>query len=127
MFKHTVTAVLLGLLFAGNAQAVTYGSFGQPGFTDRDTMGERARDFGGASLKPAPVGHQDGFPDTSARYGASGIAMAEVGVSRDVREFSDLAISVAPWSEPNAKDWLLILAGIGLVGLMVERNRRRLY
>lgn len=127
MFKHTVIAGLLGLLLAGNVQAATYGSFGQPGFTDRGTMSELARGFGGAKLKSAPVDPQDGLPDTPATYGASGIAMAEVGVSRDVKEFSDLAISVAPWSEPNAKDWLLILAGIGLVGLMVERNRRRLF
>ena len=127
MFKHTVIAVFLGLLFVGNAQAVTYGSFGQPGFTDRDTMGERARGFGGSTLKPAPLDPQGGLPDASASYGASGLAMAEAGVSRDVREFSDLAISVAPWSEPNAKDWLLILAGIGLVGLMVDQNRRRLF
>ncbi|MDP3584420.1 MAG: hypothetical protein Q8R61_04795 [Thiobacillus sp.] len=127
MFKHTVIAVLLGLLCAGNAQAVTYGSFGPPGFTDRDTMGERARGFGGATLKPAPADFQDGSPDTPAPYDASGIAMAEVGVTRDVKEFSDLAISIAPWAEPNAKDWLLILAGIGLVGLMVDRNRRRLF
>lgn len=127
MFKHTAIAVLFGLLCAGNAQAVTYGSFGQPGFADRDTMGELARSVGGASLRPTPVDHQGGVPDTSASYGASRIAMAEVGVTRDVKEFSDLAISVAPWSEPNAKDWLLILAGIGLVGLMVDRNRRRLF
>lgn len=127
MFKHFFIAALLGLLFAGNAQAVTYGSFSQPGFTDRDTMGEFARSLGGAALKPAPVGHQYGLPDTPASYGASGIVMAEVGVPRDVKEFFDLAISVAPWAEPNAKDWLLILAGIGLVGLMVERNRRRLF
>jgi len=126
MFKHTVIAVLLGLLFAGHAQAVTYGSFGQPGFTDRDTMGEVARRFGGATLKPAPVDYQGGLPDAPATYGAPGIAVAEVGVSRDVKEFSGLAISVTPRSEPNAKDWLLILAGIGLVGLMVDRNRRRL-
>lgn len=127
MFKHTVIAVLLGLLLAGNAQAVTHGSFGQPGFTDRDTVGELARGFGVSTLKPAPLDPQGELPDAPAPYGASGIAMAEVGVSRDVREFSDLAISIAPWSEPNAKDWLLILAGIGLVGLMVERNRRRLF
>jgi hypothetical protein len=127
MFKHTVIAVLLGLLCAGNAQAVTYGSFGQPGFTDRDTMGELARGFGGATLKPVPVDDQDGLPDAPATYGTPGIAMAEVGVPGNVKEFSGLAISVAPWSEPNAKDWLLILAGIGLVGLMVERNRRRLF
>jgi hypothetical protein len=127
MFKHTVTAVLLGLLFAGNAQAVTHGSLGQPGFTARSTMGERARGLGGSALKPAPLDPQGGLPDAPASYGASGIAMAEVGVSRDVKEFSDLAISIAPWAEPNAKDWLLILAGIGLIGLMVERNRRRLF
>ena len=127
MFKHTVIAVFLGLLFAGNAQAVTYGGFGQPGFADGGTMGELARGFGGATLKPALVDPQDGLPDASASYGASRIAMSEVGVSRDVKEFSDLAISIAPWSEPNAKDWLLILAGIGLVGLMVDRNRRRLF
>lgn len=105
MFKHIVITVLLGMLFAGHAQAVTYG--------DRDTMGEFARSIGGATLKPAPGDSQDG--------------LAEVGVTRDVKEFSDLMISVVPWSEPNARDWLLILAGIGLVGLMVERNRRRLF
>ena len=127
MLKHTVIAILLGLLLAGHAQAVTDGSFSQPGFADQGTLGELARRLGGATLKPAPVDHRDGLPDTSAGYGASGIATAEVGVPRDVREFSDLAISVAPWSEPNARDWLLIIAGIGLVGLMVERNRRRLF
>jgi hypothetical protein len=127
MFKHAAIVVLLGLLFAGNAQAVTSGSFSQPEHADRDTMGAVTRSLGGAPLKSAPVDHQVGLPDTPANYGASGIAMAEVGVTRDVKEFSDLAISVAPWLEPNAKDWLLILAGIGLVGLMVEQNRRRLF
>ena len=33
------------------------------------------------------------------------------------------ALSAAPVPEP--KDWMLMLAGIGLVGMMVERAKRR--
>lgn len=124
MFKHAAVAASLGLLFAGHALAVANGGFSQPGLTGRDTLGDVAGSFGGGARTTSSLDHEDGLPDAPATYDASGIAAAEVGVPGGAEEFSGLAISVAPVPEP--KDWLLLmLAGIGLVGLMVGRNRRR--
>jgi hypothetical protein len=36
----------------------------------------------------------------------------------------NVALSASPVPEP--RDWMLMLAGLGLVGLMVERAKRRL-
>lgn len=57
-----------------------------------------------------------GFADSSDAYFAYDAVLPALGGAGDA--------IYAPVPEP--KDWLLMLAGIGLVGLMVERSKRRM-
>ncbi|OYW63769.1 MAG: hypothetical protein B7Z32_11890 [Hydrogenophilales bacterium 12-64-13] len=56
-----------------------------------------------------------GFADSSDAYFAYDAVLPALGGAGDA--------IYAPVPEP--KDWLLMLAGLGIVGLMVERNKRR--
>jgi hypothetical protein len=86
-----------------------------------------------ATLPSVPLGWttgtSTGVHGFSHAYAAGGVSTMAFGVV-DVGDYNVTSalwldnVSVTPVPEP--KDWMLILAGVGLVGLMVERNRRRL-
>lgn len=66
------------------------------------------------------------FSRTFANAGTYSLVFAVVDTD-DVVNSSALAINnLAVTPVPEPRDWMLMLAGVGLVGLMVSRNRRRL-
>ncbi|MCA1925196.1 MAG: hypothetical protein LDL16_02825 [Thiobacillus sp.] len=66
------------------------------------------------------------FSQTVAASGVYSLVFAVVDTD-DVTNSSALGINnLAITPVPEPRDWMLMLAGIGLVGLMVGRNRRRL-
>jgi hypothetical protein len=92
MFKQTLVAATFGLLFTGQAPAMTNGGFGTPGLAGWDTLGDVAGGFGGAVLTTASIDYADDAPDAPGAYNVSGVAAAEAGVPGGIEEFSGLAI-----------------------------------
>ena len=106
MFKSTLFAAALGLLLVSlSAQAAVEVSSMEDSFIDLSypvSSGEPQ-----SSLVPGSSDAADAYStyDTPHGYASSADAM------------------VAPVPEP--KGWMMILAGLGLVGVMIERAKRR--
>lgn len=151
MFKPTLIAASLGLLFAGNALAVTNGNFSN-GLTGWAALGDVAVQSGAVWMTTASVAYEDDYPASTGAFnvtaasspyafstgvGGFSYTFANAGVQRlsfgvvDVNDYSATSalwldnVSVTPVPEP--KDWMLMLAGLGLVGLKVSRNRNRTF
>ena len=115
MFKHFLTAAAVGLLFVAvapvHAAAQTRTIYG---FVDSGSLlGQTYADsfsFDDAFLAGADTGWL--AVDNLAVAFAHGADMAGV----EPVSYSHV---------PEPRSWMLILAGIGLVGVMVERSKRR--
>jgi hypothetical protein len=77
MMKKTLLAASLGLLFAGNAMAVTNGSFNS-GLTGWTSLGDVAVISGAAMLTSASVASEDDFPDLAGAFNVSGTETAYI-------------------------------------------------
>ncbi|MDP2030726.1 MAG: hypothetical protein Q8K12_13890 [Thiobacillus sp.] len=130
MFEQTLIAAAFGLLFAGNALAVDHGHFAglagwqKPGAAQTEATPETT----------PTVAFEDAFPTAAGALNVSASESDDVvlpvagGVNQQgsyATQRSLLAKNVSVTRVPEPKDWLLILAGLGLVGVMVERTKRR--
>lgn len=132
MVKQTLIAAAFGLLFAGNALAVDNGHFA--GLAGWQKPGDVTAQSGAALMTTSSVTSEDGFPTVANAFNVSAFEMVDAGLpvagalNQDgnfVTESSLLAQNVSVTRVPEPKDWLLMLAGVGLVGVMVERAKRR--
>lgn len=78
MFKLTLIAASLGLLFAGNALAVTNGNFSN-GLTGWAALGDVAVQSGAVLMTTASVAYEDDYPASTGAFNVSGQAAAEAG------------------------------------------------
>lgn len=132
MFKQTLVAVAFGLLFAGNALAVDHGHFAR--LAGWQKPGDVAARSGAALMNMASVTSEDNSPAAAGAFNVSAPRMVDTGLpvagalnqaGNFATERSLLAQNVSVTRVPEPKDWLLMLAGVGLVGVMVERAKRR--
>lgn len=79
MFKSSILVAALGLIFAGNAMAVTNGSFSN-GLTGWSTLGDVAVQSGSILMTTASVGFEDDFPEAAGTFNASGNAAADLAL-----------------------------------------------
>jgi hypothetical protein len=87
MKKQGITiATVLAMLFAGNAMAVTNGSFNS-GLNGWSALGDVNLQAGAILMTTASVYFEDDFPESAGAFNASGNAAAEVAVVGGVEDF----------------------------------------
>lgn len=92
MKKQGITvAIALATLFAGNAMAVTNGSFTN-GLTGWNALGDVNLQAGAILMTTASVGFEDDFPEAAGAFNASGSAAAEAGVVGGIEDFIGVAM-----------------------------------
>lgn len=135
-FKQTLVAAAFGLLFAGNALALDHGHFS--GLSRGQMPRNVAAQSEAAPMTMASATSEHDFPAAAGAFTASATADAGSMVGSDAlpvagsldldgnftTENSRLAQNVNVTPVPP-RDWLLMLAVLGLVGVMVERTKRR--
>lgn len=92
MKKQGMTiAIALSMLFAGNAMAVSNGSFNS-GLNGWRALGDVNLQAGAVLMTTASVDFEDDFPEVAGAFNASGNAAAEVGVAGGVEDFVGIPI-----------------------------------
>jgi hypothetical protein len=131
MFKRTFVAALLGLLLAGNALAFSKGDF-SGAMDGRGALGDAAVQTGGALMTIASAASTSstegaGLDYSSAYAGAQRLPFGAVedrgSNATSMRSFD--SVRVAPVPEHRA--WMTLVAGIGLIGMLIGRAKRRFF
>ena len=86
VLKQAVIVSALAMLFAGNAMAVTNGSFSN-GLNGWSALGDVNLQAGAILITTASLDFEDDFPETAGAFNASGTAAAEVGTVGGVENF----------------------------------------
>lgn len=92
MKKQGITiAATLAMLFAGNAMAVSNGSFTN-GLNGWSALGDVNLQAGAILMTTASVDFEDDFPEAAGAFNASGTAAAETGVVGGIEDFIGVAM-----------------------------------
>ncbi|MDO8962286.1 MAG: PEP-CTERM sorting domain-containing protein [Methylophilus sp.] len=91
LWKHVVVSSTLAMLFAGNAMAVTNGSFSD-GLNGWSALGDVNLQAGAILMTTASVDFEDDYPEAAGAFNASGTAAAETGVVGGVENFIGVAM-----------------------------------
>ena len=92
MKKQGITiAATLAMVFAGNAMAVTNGSFTN-GLNGWNALGDVNLQAGAILMTTASVDFEDDFPESAGAFNASGTAAAETGVVGGIEDFIGIAM-----------------------------------
>jgi hypothetical protein len=92
MKKQGITiAATLAMLFAGNAMAVSNGSFTN-GLNGWSALGDVNLQAGAILMTTASVDFEDDFPEAAGAFNASGTAAAETGVVGGIEDFIGIAM-----------------------------------
>lgn len=92
MKKQGLTiAAALAMLFAGNAMAVSNGSFTN-GLNGWSALGDVNLQAGAILMTTASVDFEDDFPEAAGAFNASGTAAAETGVVGGIEDFIGVAM-----------------------------------
>lgn len=92
MKKQGITiAAALAMVFAGNAMAVTNGSFNS-GLNGWSALGDVNLQAGAILMTTASVDFEDDFPEAAGAFNASGTAAAETGVVGGIEDFIGVAM-----------------------------------
>ncbi|MDP3607682.1 MAG: PEP-CTERM sorting domain-containing protein [Methylophilus sp.] len=91
LWKHVVVSSTLAMLFAGNAMAVTNGSFSD-GLNGWSALGDVNLQAGAILMTTASVDFEDDYPESAGAFNASGTAAAETGVVGGIEDFIGVAM-----------------------------------
>jgi len=91
LWKHVVVSSTLAMLFAGNAMAVTNGSFSD-GLNGWSALGDVNLQAGAILMTTASVDYEDDYPEAAGAFNASGTAAAETGVVGGIEDFIGVAM-----------------------------------
>ena len=138
MFKPSLVAAVFGLLFAGNVLAVENGHLS--GLIARQTLDDAAAQPGAARMTTASANSGDEYRASAGAFNGAAIETVDAGsmagstglpATETLNLDGDFSTEDSPRTRNASvtklppKDWLLILAGLGMVGVMVERTKRR--
>lgn len=101
VWKRVIVSSALAMAFAGNAMAVTNGSFND-GLNGWSALGDVNLQAGAILMTTASVDFEDDFPEAAGAFNASGNAAAEVAVVGGVEDFIGIPLGALDSNEQFA-------------------------